>query len=280
MRFLLVIIFLGLGGNVFQGVYSAEALDAKAEYSQNNSENGSQSEIFFSAQEAYETAEVFVEEKKYLEAEEILKKIEEEDPFSVWSPKAKILLAEIAYERGETDEVILITDRFIHLYLGHPLLHLAYYLRGAAYFKDITVIGRDQSALMLCLGAFQEFIARYPDSELVPKAQENIQFIRVALAGSDIAIARYYLVNLQYLSALRRFQSVYTQYGDTLYCAEAYYRSVEIFTILGIQDFALDLLHQLEERYPQDEWTLLARELYDRHWAKEGIEKDVEGSLA
>lgn len=150
-------------------------------------------------------------------------------------------------------------DRFIRFHPGNPNVAYAYYLKAICYYDQISDVNREQGETRRALEAFNQLVARFPDSKYAADARQKMVLARDNLAGKEMEVGRYYLNQKNYLSALNRFSAVVNNYNKTGYVEEALYRQTEIYTILGMSGEAARAYEVLSYNYPEGSWTAKAQ---------------------
>lgn len=184
-----------------------------------------------------------------------------EHPYSQWATKAKLMGAYAYYKDEKYDDAVLSLDRFIRYHPGNKDIAYAYYMKGLCYYDQIVGAEKDQDNTEKALDAFNQVIARFPESEYAQDARGKMALIKDHLAGQDMEVGRYYLSQKNYLSALNRFSNVVKNYQTTPQIEEALYRQVEIYTILGLKEEALFSEKVLGRNYPKSKWYQRALDL-------------------
>lgn len=208
----------------------------------------------FSAEELYNLGYERMEKTEWSKAAATFEKVELEHPYSQWATKAKLMGAYAYYKDEKYDDAVLSLDRFIRYHPGNKDIAYAYYMKGLCYYDQIVGSEKDQDNTEKALDAFNQVIARFPESEYAQDARGKLALIRDHLAGQDMEVGRYYLSQKNYLSALNRFSNVVKNYQTTPQIEEALYRQVEIYTILGLKDEALFSEKVLGRNYPKSKW--------------------------
>ncbi|MCW0232729.1 MAG: outer membrane protein assembly factor BamD [Ferrovibrio sp.] len=180
--------------------------------------------------------------------------VERQHPYSVWANKAQLMAAYSYYQKNMYSEAISAADRFIQLHPGSKETPYAYYLTAVCYYEQITDVGRDQKITQQALGALEEVVRRYPNSEYARDARLKIDLTRDHLAGKEMTIGRYYLRNNQQIAAINRFKTVIEKFQTTTHVPEALHRLAEAYMSLGILDEAQNVAAVLGYNYPGSEW--------------------------
>jgi len=208
-----------------------------------------------SVEAAYTEAMKILKEKRYSEAAEKFEKIGDDYPLSKWSLKAGTMAAYAYYKDKKYDEVLKTTDDFIRSNPANDAVPYMQYLKGLAYFDLIPNTKRSQNDSQLASYTFRELIARFPDSIYADDARKKLVIVDEHLAGAKMEIGRYDMRTENYIGAIENFQDVILRYKNTNQAAEAHYRLVEIYHKLGMKDEAQEAAEDLQESYPDNEWT-------------------------
>ncbi len=191
------------------------------------------------------------------DAKAAAKKFEEVDrqhPYSEWARKSLIMTAFSYYQGSSYDECIGAAQRYITLHPGSADAAYAQFLIGASNFEEIPDITRDQARTEKALGALQEVIRKYPNSEYAVSAKQKIEVARDQLAGKEMDIGRYYLEKKDYTGAINRFKVVVTKYQTTRHVEEALMRLTEAYMALGIVEEAQTAAAVLGHNFPDSVW--------------------------
>ena len=214
-----------------------------------------------SAEDLYNISWENLEKTKYEKAAAGFEKVETDHPYSKWAVKAKLMSAYAYYKNEKYDDAVLALDRFIKYHPGNKDIAYAYYLRGMCYYDRITTADRDQGDTAKAEETFRLLVTMFPDSKYAEDARKKISLTEDYQAGQEMNIARFYLNDGNYLSALNRFNVVLENYQTTIQIEEALYRQVEIYAIFGMDKYAEGYYKILKNNYPDGKWTEKAEKL-------------------
>jgi outer membrane protein assembly factor BamD len=189
------------------------------------------------------------------------REVERQHPYSEWSRRAILMTAFAHYQAGDYTEATGDADRFISLYPGNASAAYAYYLKSVCYFEQIIDVGRDQAATEQALAALREVIRRFPHSEFAADARLKLDMVNDQLAGREMTVGRFYLVNGQPVAAMGRFKNVVDRFQTTSHTPEALYRLVEVDITLGLMGDAQRNAAVLGANFPGDRWYIDAYRL-------------------
>ena len=187
--------------------------------------------------------------------------VERQHPYSIWAVRAQIMAGWSFYTQNDYIRAVETFDRFIELYPADPLTEYAYYLRAICFYEQIVDVERDADMTRRALAAFEELMRRYPSGDYGRDAQLKADLTRSHLAGKEMAVARFYLMQGYYSAALKRFALVVRDYDNTNQVPEALYRMIEAYLSLGLPDEAERVVQVIEYNFADSVWTQRAVEV-------------------
>ena len=137
-----------------------------------------------------------------------LEKLERQHPRDPLAEQGKLMLVYANYRSGKLDKAIFAADRFLALYPNSKETPYVLWLKGTAYFAQITDITRDQQLSQDAIDTYTLLINNYPKSEHAKDAKDKLLVAYDQLAGKEMSVGRYYLGNGQYAAAINRFREV------------------------------------------------------------------------
>ncbi|WND74795.1 outer membrane protein assembly factor BamD [Thalassospiraceae bacterium LMO-SO8] len=200
-------------------------------------------------------------DRKFADAALTFEEVERQHPYSVWATKAQIMAAYGYYKSNNYQEAVAALDRFIQLHPTHEDVGYAYYLKGLAYYEQISDVTRDQQMTTLALQSLKEVVTRFPDSKFARDAKFKMELTYDHLAGKEMEIGRYYHNQHQYLAAINRFRAVVDKYQTTTHVPEALHRLTEAYLALGLKDEARKTASVLGHNFPGSEWYMDSYEM-------------------
>jgi len=164
--------------------------------------------------------------------------VQRQHPYSPWAQRAMLMAAYARYRARDYEKAISSAEEYISLHPGGDGAPYGYYLIAISHFDQIIDVGRDQARSDLALRAFNEVLARFPESDYARDAELKMDMVRDQLAGKEMEIGRYYLGRDHFTAAINRFRVVVEAYQTTSHTPEALYRLVEAYLALGLTDEA------------------------------------------
>ena len=136
-------------------------------------------------------------------------------PYSKWAPVAQFNIGQ-AYERqGKYPEAIGAYQAVVTRYPGDAIADDAQYQMGYVLLKEYRDGSYDRSSAQKAREAFEDFVNRYPDSEKVPQARENISALEGGSTKGSLDIARYYERTKQFKAAVIYYNDVIKRQPDS-----------------------------------------------------------------
>ena len=216
------------------------------------------------AETLYQTALSNMDRQNYNTAIEDLKKLERQHPYSEFNEKAKLMEVYANYRIGKFDEAILAADRYMALFPSSDEMAYVLFLKGTAYFAQITDITRDQQLSQDAISTYTLLITNYPKSEYAKDARDKMVIAVDQLAGKEMSVGRYYAGNGQYAAAINRFRVVVEKYQTSTHIEEALFRLTESNLALGLTAEAQTAAAVLGHNYPSSDWYKESIELLQR----------------
>jgi outer membrane protein assembly factor BamD len=219
----------------------------------------------------YQSALSNMDGQRYNAAIEDLKKLERQHPYSDYNEKAKLMEVYANYRIGKFDEAILAADRYMALFPSSDQTAYVLFLKGTAYFAQITDITRDQEISQNAIDTYTLLITNYPNSDYAKDARDKMVIAVDQLAGKEMSVGRYYEGNGQYAAAINRFRTVVDKYQTSTHIEEALFRLTESNLALGLTAEAQTAAAVLGHNYPSSDWYKEAFDLLN----KAGLEPKV-----
>lgn len=156
----------------------------------------------------------YYEDGKYKQAIESFEKLKDWYPFSKYAILAELKVADSQFHQEHYEEAIFAYEEFETLHPRNEAIPYLIYQIGLCYFEQVDTIDRDQSNTQKALDTFNRLIKTYPDNEYSRKALAHRTQCQKTLAGHDMYVGKFYYKDKHYKAALRRFQSVLSNYPD------------------------------------------------------------------
>ena len=136
-------------------------------------------------------------------------------PFSKWAPLAQFNIGQAHEKQGKFGDAIAAYTAVVTKYPTDAIADDAQYQIGYVRLREFREGSYDQAGAHKAREAFEDFINRYPDSEKVPQARENMKTLEGGAAQGQLAIAKFYDKTKQYRAAVIYYNDVIKASPDT-----------------------------------------------------------------
>jgi outer membrane assembly lipoprotein YfiO len=136
-------------------------------------------------------------------------------PDSEYLAKAKLAIADSYYEQGGTAGLTEAESEykdFITFFPTAPEAPMAQYRVAMSHFRMMGKPDRDLTQIRLAQAEFKEFLLKYSDSDLMPRAKARLREVQEVLAQGEFEVARYYFEKHADPAAKSRFLEIVNQY--------------------------------------------------------------------
>jgi outer membrane protein assembly factor BamD len=200
--------------------------------------------------------------KKWLTAREYFKQVTENYTQSVYRPDAKLGIGDTYLGEGTAEALVLAINEYREFLSFYPTNRRADYAQlklGMAHFRQMRHPQRDQTETKEAVKEFEAFVARYPNSSLMPEAKQRLREARDRLSESDYLVGFFYYRQKWYPGAIDRFKSLLTE--DPSYTGRdaVYYYLADAYVKMNRGAEALPLLEKLVEEFEQSEFLAEAQ---------------------
>ena len=222
----------------------------------------------------YDRAQADLKAGRFIEGRLALQTLINTYPDSEYLAKAKLAVADSYYKEGGTTNLTQSVQEYNDFRTFFPFLDEAAYAQmqiGMAHYKMMEKADRDKTQGEAAEDAFQAFLLSYPQSPLVPKAEQYLRDVQEVLADGDYKVAYFYYTKLDYRASAARLVEVTDRYP-----------------LYSQNDDALWMLGNIYERAKQvskneddkNHWSDLASKCYDRIVRDYPLSKDAPGAKA
>lgn len=136
-----------------------------------------------------------LKDKKWLTAREFFKQLTETYTQSPLRPDAKLNIGDTYLGEGSTEALVLAINEFqefLSFYPTHPRADYAQYKLSMAHFRQMRAPQRDQSETRDTIRELEKFVARYPNSELMPEVKQKLREAKDRLSEADYEVGVFY----------------------------------------------------------------------------------------
>jgi outer membrane protein assembly factor BamD len=148
-------------------------------------------------------------------AQEMFEGIVKRAPFSKWAPLAQFNLGQALEKQGKYPEAIAAYQQVVVRYPGDAIADDAQYQIGYVRLKEHREGSYDRASAAKARESFEEFINRYPESEKVSQARENMRSLEGSATKGTLQIAKFYDKTKNYRAAVIYYNDVIKAQPDS-----------------------------------------------------------------
>jgi outer membrane protein assembly factor BamD len=165
----------------------------------------------------YDRSMVEYKKGKYTEARLDLQTLINTYPDSEYLAKAKLAMGDSFYKEGGTSNLTQAVSQYKDFITFFPFLDEAAYAQmqvGMSHYRMMEKPDRDNSEAESAEDEFQAFLLKYPNSPLVPKAEQHLREVQEIIADGDYRVAHFYYVKgpRSYRAAAARLNEIIERY--------------------------------------------------------------------
>ena len=159
--------------------------------------------------------------------------------------------------------------KFITNYPESSKVQEAAYFSAKSYYLAAPKYSRDQEDTYKALSAYQDFIDRYPQSELIEEANKDYAELNRKLQFKDFEVARQYFHTARYKAAIQAFETFNEDHLGSEFKEESFYYSFKSAYELGMKS----ILSKKEERISE---ALLSHKKFQKTFPESEKLKEVD----
>ena len=154
-------------------------------------------------------------------------------PFSKYAILAELKIADAYYHLKAYDESILAYEAFENMHPKNDAIPYVIYKSGLCWFEQLDTVDRDQTPAKNSIAQFKRLIDQYPESEFAQLAKGKIQTCLENLSAHEFYVANFYFKTKKYESALKRYESLVSNYPTSKESKEAMNKILECRTLIN-----------------------------------------------
>ncbi len=192
-----------------------------------------------------------------------LRQVIDSFPKSFYAQRAKLLIADTYFKRGDEGNMILAAAEYREFIKSYPYSPSAAYCQlqvGMSFYKKALKPGRDQIKTAQALVEFRQVLKDYPGSEQAKTAQQMIVECEERLAEHTFLIGKQYHNMGAYKASSDRLTEILTTYPNYSRMDEVYFYLGDSYFRWKKNDQAVPYLTKLITDYPQSRFAKKAQD--------------------
>lgn len=206
----------------------------------------------------YERGLLDIKHGRYTEGRLALQTLINTYPDSEYLAKAKLATGDSYYKEGGTSNLTQAIAEYGDFTTFFPFLEEAAYAQmqiAMCHYRMMEKADRDDEQALEAEDAYQSFILKYPQSPLVPQADQRLREVQEVLAQGEFEIAHYYYTKPYYPAAAARLVELTERYP-------LFSKSDEALFMLG--DIYQKARTSVKNEDQKNHWADLSAKCYDR----------------
>jgi outer membrane protein assembly factor BamD len=213
----------------------------------------------------YTEGESLYESRRYDDAIAQYKKVRDAYASTDLSSLAELRIADAYYESERYIEAAAEYLQFRKLHPTHAKAPYALYRTGLCNFNQITGIDRDQTPQKSAVIYFEEFLRRYPQSELIKDVTEKLENVRGQQLEYELYVADFYYRTEKYTSAMQRLEGALGILPKSPLHARTLYLLGACRLKSGNTEKAREAFNRLSNDYPNSTYIVEAGKLLKKY---------------
>lgn len=219
--------------------------------------------------EKYQYAVDMYEKKDYKKAIALFEKIMGPYANKPQMERIQYMISDCYFQTENYTMASYYFSKFIVNYPESTKVQEAAYLSAKSYFLAAPRYSRDQEDTYKALTAYQNFIDKYPQSELIEEANKDYAELNRKLQFKDFEVARQYHHTERYKAAIQAFETFNEDHLGSEFKEETYYYSFLSAYELGMKS----ILSKKEERISE---ALLSHKKFQKTFPESERLKEVD----
>jgi outer membrane protein assembly factor BamD len=217
--------------------------------------------LYETAEKDYHKAERLIADGFYGRAALYLGKFGSKYPYSKYATPAELLRIKAAYNNGEFILSETLSKRFMEAHPNHPQLDYVQYILGMSYYHQSESANHEQVFSKKARDTFAALLARSPNNAYADEVKEKLNIMINRMAKHEMIIGKFYFDREFYVGASKRFLVVKNEYGQSNVAAESLFWLASAYIKLKQNDYAKEIVDQLNQQFPNNTWQKKANNL-------------------
>jgi outer membrane protein assembly factor BamD len=196
--------------------------------------------------------------KKWLTAREFFKQVTETYTASPYRPDSKLGIGDTYLGEGTAEALVLAINEFrefLSFYPTNKRADYAQYKLAVAHVRQMRAPQRDQTETREAIREFETFVARYPNSSLMPEVKTKLREAKDRLDEADYLVGYFYYRQRWYPGAIDRFKTLLKEdSGFSGRDAVYFYLGESLLKMKGLEAEALPYFEKLVEEFEKSQY--------------------------
>jgi len=214
----------------------------------------------------YKEGDELYNSKRFDDAIAQYKKVRDAYASTELSSSAELRIADAYFESERYIEASSAYGDFRKLHPVHPQAAYALYRMGLSSYRQITGTDRDQTPQKNAVIYFEEFLARYPKSELAADVRDKLENVRMQQLQYELYVASFYYRTGKYNSAIKRLEDALVTFPNSPLHDETWFLLGASRLKSGSPEKASDAFNKLSTAHPNSKYIMDAGKLLEKYY--------------
>lgn len=155
-------------------------------------------------------------DRSYTTSAEQFEALSKNYPYSQYTRNSLVMEVFINYINREYKKIESIFTVFSKLFPNDEYMPYMLYMLGMSYYINVKRDDRGSGNIAESLSIFTDFLEKYPKSKYSENVKEKVYYLINMQQLNDIKIGEFYQKNNNYISAIRRYASVFNRYKNDI----------------------------------------------------------------
>ena len=198
-----------------------------------------------------------LEAERWLTAREFFKQVTETYTASPYRPDSKLGIGDTYLGEGTAEALVLAFNEFrefLSFYPTHKRSDYAQYKLAVAHVRQMRAPQRDQTETREAIKEFETFVARYPNSSLMPEVRAKLRETKDRLDESDYLVGYFYFRQRWYPGAIDRFKTLLKEDSEYSGRDAVYFYLAEALVKMKQEAEALPYFEKLLQEFEKSQY--------------------------
>ena len=155
-------------------------------------------------------------DRSYTTSAEQFEALSKNYPYSQYTRDSLIMEVFINYINHEYEKIQNIFSVFSKLFPNDEYMPYMFYMLGMSYYANIKNNDKGVGNVAESLQIFTDFLDKYPKSKYAENVKEKIIYLNKMGQLNDVRIGEFYQKNNNYISAIKRYTSIFNTYQNSI----------------------------------------------------------------
>ena len=213
----------------------------------------------------YKEGDQLYDAKRYDDAIAQYKKVRDAYASTELSTNAELRIADAYFESERYIEAVSAYSDFRKLHPVHQKAPYALYRMGLASYYEITGTDRDQTPQKNTVIYFEDFLAKYPQSEHAADARDKLERVKVQQLQYELYVADFYYRTGKYTAAVKRLENALATFPKSPLHDETWFLLGASRLKSGNPEKAKEAFNRLATDFPNSKFNMDAGKLLKKY---------------